>query len=160
MSIDQFWKFGVFFLNGWTCFALVTAYVWAGALPKWNHPVFEVGVQYVQSLPWPSIAFRVNPVGFPGTALVEPIDCRLYQSVFGIPPLSLPGGPSCVQTFNHTDAKGTNTTLIFNASKLESGSRNASAFVDALVLTFSVICKRNHPGHPLSLAVHTNSNPR
>ena len=129
--VGQYWRFVAFLLNAAVCFALVTAHLFASALPTYTRPVFESSINYTNSLPRPSVAFHDTEA-----ANVTIVGCNIYFPFFGAP-------QDCNNALQSMPAPTPDDTVyqVFNASSLIPEEQYAIDFSDMVILQFQVTCK-------------------
>jgi hypothetical protein len=72
--------FWVNVLNAFSCFILVIVYLYASAIPQYNHPKWEPGIEFADSLSPPSLAFFTAPSWFNASSPTYPARCSCMST--------------------------------------------------------------------------------
>ena len=127
LLVGEHWRIGVLILNAAACFSLMIAFVYRYALPQFNRYIFEASVEFVDSLPCPSMIITLL-----GSSTVTKITnaTAFYFYANG----SFADCSSALQFHNG------NIVPTFDPSLLSSENQRA-ALNDRLIFDFEVTCR-------------------
>ena len=124
------YKFVIRFLSAAASFSLVTAYIFASAVPGYNRPKFEPGINYATEIPWPSVSLQIHPISV--VSSVVPISCYIPNGY---------GALAYCDSSLSINSRFGYETLVLNSSTLSPYIAVAQLMSDNIQLGFNVTCK-------------------
>ena len=132
-------------MNAAACFAFVVIYLYASAIPRYHHPVFESGVDFADPLRWPTVAFISDDAVDQGLISISLIKCLIWDSTtISIYPRGALSQPKSIIPDKHG--------FVFNPSSLNPDNQTVFNLAVEILISVQIECKLLVPSRVHSFA--------